>query len=416
MKNTSENINARRVLLPVFVTVFIDMMGGGIPIPIMPSLILTPETAILSPEVGPELRKIIFGFLTGAFFLAQFIGAPILGAISDRDGRRKVLMISLGGTVVGYLLFALGIYLKSLPILFISRVLAGFMGGNISVALSVISDVSTPENKTKNFGLIGAAFGLGFIFGPALGGMLSDSTIYSGFGLITPFLVSALFTSLNILLANRNIPETIRVRSQRKVNLLTGIDNIRAAFYSPTYRMIFGMVFCITFGFALFTQFFNVFLTEAFQMDRTNIGWLFSYVGIWSVIAQGALVRPLSKKFRPVQILSVSLFVLSLFLVLIILPQESWYMYLIIPFIASSQGMTQPNVNTIITNASAPEAQGQILGISQSVQSLAMAIPPMLAGFLSNINIRFPNYIAAICMLGGWAILYFRVRKNQTST
>lgn len=413
MKEIKDTLGTKHILLPVFLTVFIDMMGGGIPIPVLPSLILAPETSILSPELTPEIRKIIFGFLTGSFFLAQFLGAPILGAISDRDGRKKVLMLSLGGTVVGYLLFALGIYLKSIEILFISRILAGFMGGNISVALSIISDVSTPETKTRNFGLIGAAFGLGFIFGPALGGILSDKTLYSGFSLITPFLVSALLTFINIVLANFNIPETIRNRYHRKVNLLTGIQNIRDAFHSPVYRMIFGMVFCITFGFTLFTQFFSVFLTDEYKMDMRGIGWIFSYVGIWAVIAQGAFLRPLSKKFKPIQILSISLFLLSILLVVIILPEKSGYLYFIIPFMASSQGMTQPNVNTIVTNSAPPEAQGQILGINQSVQSLAMAIPPMIAGFLSSVDIRFPNYAASVFMLAGWAILYFGLRRNK---
>ena len=409
----TQKVNIRHVLLPVFITVFIDMLGSGIPIPVLPSLIITPETSILSPEVTPELRKIIFGFLTGSFFLAQFIGAPILGAISDRDGRKKVLMLSLGGTVVGYLLFALGIYLRSIEVLFASRILAGFMGGNISVALSIISDVSTPENKTRNFGLIGAAFGMGFIFGPALGGVLSNPEIYSGFSLVTPFLVSALLTFMNIVLANFNIPETIKNRFQRRVNLLTGVQNIRDALRSPVYRVIFATVFCITFGFTLFTQFFSVFLTQEFKMSSSGIGVVFSYVGVWAVIAQGAFLRPLSKRFKPVQILSVSLLLLSGLLVLIILPTESWYLYVIIPFMASAQGMTQPNVNTIVTNAATPEMQGQILGINQSVQSMAMAIPPMVAGFLSTLDIRFPNYAAAVFMFAGWAILYFMLRKRK---
>ena len=138
-----------------------------------------------------------------------------------------------------------------------------------------------------------------------------------------------------------------------------------------------------------------------------QIGMIFGYVGVWSVISQAAFLRPLSKKFHSLQILKVSLLLLSILMIVIILPPTPFYYFFIIPFVAISQGMTQPNINTIVTNQAAANEQGQMLGINQSVQSLAMAIPPMIAGFLSNIDMRLPNIGAAICMFIGWALLYF---------
>lgn len=404
----------RSILLPIFLTVFIDMVGGGIAIPIFPALITIRETSILSADISDESRKIIFGFLSATFFLAQFFGAPILGAISDRDGRKKVLLLSLFGTMIGYLLFAYGIYIRSIEMLFFARFVAGFMGGNISVALSMISDVSTPENKTKNFGLIGAAFGLGFIFGPALGGVLSNADLVSWFTMYTPFIASALLTLTNIFLVVINLPETLQNPISRKVGLGTGIQNIIKAAQTPTHRSIFLLVFLITFGFTMFTNFFNLFETEKYGLSPQSIGLVFSYVGIWSVIAQGAIVRPLAKRFSPIQILTFSLPILATVLVLIILPEKQWIQYLIIPIMACSQGLTQPNINTIVTNSASAQEQGQILGLNQSVQSFAMAIPPIIAGFLSNLDIHFPNIAAAIFTFGGWLVLYFGVRKFRT--
>lgn len=403
--DTMQQKSTFRLLIPIFITVFLDLLGGGIAIPIFPAIITVRETSILPMEMGDESRKIVFGFLSAIFFIAQFMGAPILGAISDRDGRKKILLLSLAGTAVGYLLFALGIYLRSIELLFFSRFLAGFMGGNIAVALSMISDISTPENKTRNFGLIGAAFGLGFIFGPALGAVLSNHEWGSLFTMHTPFVVSAALTLINMLLVWRNIPETLKNPLHRKVGLFTGAQNVLKAFRSSTHRPIFTLVFLLTFGFTLFTTFFNLFEAEKYGMSIQQIGMVFSFVGIWSVIAQGVLVRPLSKKFKPADILTYSLPLLSVCLILIILPEVQWWQYLVVPFMACCQGLTQPNINTIVTNSAPTSEQGMILGINQSVQSLAMAIPPIVAGFLSSFNIHSPNIAAALFTLLGWGVL-----------
>lgn len=403
----------RKVLIPLFFTVFLDLLGGGLAIPIMPDLLLEPTGGVLSYDMDKETRTLIFGFLGGIFFLAQFLGAPILGAISDKDGRKKVLLMSLGGTLVGYLLFAYGIYIQNIYLLFFSRFVAGFMGGNISVALSAIADVSDETNKTRNFGLVGAAFGLGFIFGPFLGGKLADPHTYSGFNLMTPFIVAAILTGINMLLVVLNLPETLKHKRERKVTIFTGLENIAHAFELTNLRTTFLTVFLITFGFALFTQFFSVFLKKKFQMDMGEIGMIFGYVGVWSVIAQAVFLRPLSKKFSSIEILKVSLLAIALLMIVMILPPQPFYYYIIIPFVAISQGMTQPNINTIVTNQAAANEQGQILGINQSVQSLAMAIPPMIAGFLSNIDIRLPNIGAGICIFMGWALLFFGLGRKE---
>ena len=176
------NLSERKLLIPVFLTVFIDLLGATIVLPILAPLFLDFQHGIMpmAVQAGTDMaavtreRTILFGLLIASFPLAQFFGAPLLGTWADRVGRKKVLSISLLGTLIGYILFALGIHYKLVWLLFFARILDGFTGGNISIAFSAISDVSTPESKTRNFGLIGMAFGLGFIIGPYIGGKLAD--------------------------------------------------------------------------------------------------------------------------------------------------------------------------------------------------------------------------------------------------
>ena len=163
-------------ILAVFITVFIDMLGIGIIIPITPNLFLNPAQSILPPEFSEHSRNILYGFFAATYPFFQFFGAPILGTLADRFGRRKILQISLVGTFIGYVLFAFAIQSKLIWLLFLSRARPGCTGGNISIALAALADVSKPEEKAKNFGLVGMAFGLGFILGPTLGGILSSMT------------------------------------------------------------------------------------------------------------------------------------------------------------------------------------------------------------------------------------------------
>lgn len=160
-------------IFPIFFTVFLDLLGLGIIIPILPAVLIDPRTGLLPFSTTFATRTLIFGFLIAAYPLAQFFSSPILGALADKHGRKKILTLSLLGTLVGYILFAMGLVTQNIYLLFIGRIIDGFTGGNISIAQSAIADISDEKTKSKNFGLIGMAFGLGFIIGPYVGGKLS---------------------------------------------------------------------------------------------------------------------------------------------------------------------------------------------------------------------------------------------------
>lgn len=407
MKNDKVN-----PILPIFFTVFIDLLGLGIIIPILPAVILNPMAGLLPMDYDFSLRTIIYGFLIASYPLMQFFGAPMLGAFADRMGRRKILLASLLGTLVGYLLFAIGILTQNIWLLFIGRAIDGFTGGNISIAQSAIADISDDSNRAKNFGLVGMAFGLGFVIGPYLGGKLSDPSILSWFDFATPFWFAAVLTAINILMVLKRFPETLKNKKTGRIDPLAGIKNIRKAFEIKEMRTIFAVIFLLTVGFNFFTQFFQVFLVGKFQFNQSQIGDLFAYMGIWIAVAQGAFLRPLSKRFSPMKILSVSSILLAATFPFLLLPDQAGWIYVIIPFIAIFQGLTQPNSTAIVSSMSDRSSQGEILGINQSIVSLAQALPPILAAFLTTININLPTLFAAGSTLAAWIVFVFVFKRS----
>ncbi|HEX5351125.1 MAG TPA: MFS transporter [Trichococcus sp.] len=407
MKNDKSN-----PILPIFFTVFIDLLGLGIIIPILPAVILNPMAGILPIEYDFSLRTIIYGFLIASYPLMQFFGAPMLGALADRMGRRKILLASLLGTLGGYLLIAIGILTQNIWLLFLGRAIDGFTGGNISIAQSAIADISDASNRAKNFGLIGMAFGLGFVIGPYLGGKLSDPSILSWFDFATPFWFAAVLTAINILMVLKRFPETLKNKKTGRIDPLAGIKNIRKAFEIKEMRTIFAVIFLLTVGFNFFTQFFQVFLVGKFQFNQSQIGDLFAYMGIWIAVAQGAFLRPLSKRFSPMKILSVSSILLAATFPFLLLPDQAGWIYVIIPFIAIFQGLTQPNSTAIVSSMSDRSSQGEILGINQSIVSLAQALPPILAAFLTTINMNLPTLFAAGSTLAAWIVFVFVFKRS----
>lgn len=400
-------------IFPLFLTVFIDLLGLGIIIPILPMIILNPSAGLLPMEMSFSTRSIIYGFLIAAYPIAQFFSAPILGSLADEKGRKKILTLSLIGTLIGYLLFGFGIVQKNIYLLFIGRILDGFTGGNISIAQSSIADISIEKTKAKNFGLIGMAFGLGFVIGPFLGGKLSDPNIVSWFTYATPFWFAGILTLINIISVIFNFKETLINKRKAKISLTIGINNIKKAFSKPNLRSVFFTVFFLTVGFNFFTQFFQVFLIGKFNFTQSQVGDLFAYMGIWIAFAQGGFQRPLSKKYKPSQILNYSAIFLAISLPILLLPSKPIWIYAILPFIAIFQGLTQPNGTAIVSNQTDSSSQGEILGINQSVQSLAQAIPPIIAGFVTSIALSLPIILGSVAIIIGWLIFKFFYKETS---
>lgn len=400
MTSQESTAKIRSPLAAVILTIFVDLIGIGILIPVIPQLLANPASPHYLLPDGWTLSQgyFLLGLLTAIYPIMMFFAAPILGQLSDHYGRKKVLSFCLAGTALGYVLFALAIVTRNIPLLFASRILDGITGGNISVAQAAIADVSTPQNRAKNFGLMGMAFGVGFVVGPFLGGVLADPGIVSWFNASTPFWFAAILATVNAIAVLLYLPETNKHLKNEKLTWTKSITDIAAAFTLKEMRMLFLIQFLFQSGFSFFVSFFAVFLTTRFGYTEGDIGNYFAFMGVCIAITQGFITRKVANAgIKDYQVVRVTLPLMSVLMLLFILPRQAWWLYVITPLFSMNNGLTMANFMAIISHSSDPKKQGQVMGINASIQSLANAIPPLLTGiFAAVFSIEAPTIVAVV--------------------
>jgi DHA1 family tetracycline resistance protein-like MFS transporter len=357
----------------------------------------------------------------------QFLATPILGQLSDRFGRKPVLAFSIFGTAIGYVLFAIGIITKNIPLLFFARGLDGLTGGNISVARAIIADTSAPEHRARNFGMIGACFGVGFVMGPYLGARLaSPNASFFGlfntphwFGAATPFWFAAILAAVNFLFITFILPETHQ-HIQRGLKLAWGksIENIRKAATRPALRVIFGAEFLFWGGFTFFTTFFQIFLIQRLHFNTSNVGDFFAYIGLCIALAQILIVPLIAKKLKSHNILRISLFGNGLALFMQLLPHNTSQLLMVAPLIAIFNGMTMAHASALVSLSAEAKEQGEVLGIEASVQALAQAIPAAISGYVATMGVNMPVIVGGFVVIAGGLIynIFYRVPKKVDAT
>jgi len=409
-----------RALPIVILIIFLDVLGVGILFPVMPQLIFR---IFIPAGYTMDQSFIMLGWLTAIFPLMQFISTPILGQLSDRYGRKPVLSFSLFGTALGYVLFATAIITKNIPLLFFARALDGITGGNLSVARAVIADTSTPEHRTRNFGLIGAAFGVGFVFGPYIGARLAGPNV-NFFGLFTtphwfgpavPFWFTAILSTIAATLVLAILPETNKnINRKLKLTWNKSIHNIRIAATHPRLRAIFASEFLFWGGFTFFTTFFQVVLIQKLGFKVNNVGDFFAFFGVCIALTQGVLTPFLSKKFKNYQILRFSFIGTGLALFLQLWPSNTAQLMMVTPFIAIFIGLTMANASALVSTSSDKDIQGEVLGIEASVQALGQAIPAVMAGYIATIGINMPVIVGgSMAILAGIVFNVFYKPSHQ---
>ena len=367
----------RSPLVVIFTTVFIDLVGFGIVIPVLPFYAegsrfnATPRTV---------------GFLFASYSLMQLIFSPILGRLSDKHGRRPVLLISIIGTGIGFLILG---FATTLWMLFVGRILDGITGGNISTAQAYIADITTKEDRAKGMGLIGAAFGLGFVFGPAIGGILSH------WGIGVPFLFAAGLCFANALLLYFTLPETVTPDHPARVSAAggRGLGQLIQSLRNPRLGYVLIIYFMFIVAFSIMTTAFSLYTMFRFGYDATHTGYLFAYVGILAVIVQGGLIGKLVKRFGelPLVIVGAFLFAGSLFAVPFVGPAAGGLAALLIGggLFSIGNSLSAPSLTSLASKSVGPNEQGSVLGVTQSVASLARAVGPALAAVLIHSAIAY---------------------------
>lgn len=380
---------ASKIVPLVFITVLVDMLGIGILIPIMPQLFTNAASPnyILAGTGYGESGYFLVGLVVALYAIGMFLSAPIFGELSDRYGRKKMLSIALLGGAVSYALLAFSVSIQSVPLLIISRILGGLSSGNIGIAQAVIADITPPALRAGRFGLIGAAFGLGFIFGPMLGGVLSDRGGLGIFGIATPLWAAAILSALNVLWVMAVLPETNKNISKIRggISLHSSFVNIARAFRPSKLRALFGVVFLFQSGFSFYTSFLGVLLVYRFAMDEVSIGTYFSYVGLFIVITQALITRRVAARFSEKQVLSLTIPATAIFIALIALSPSTYLLYIFAPFFAISTGLSMANITAAVSRRAGEGVQGEVLGINGSIAALAQSFPPLLGGVIATV-------------------------------
>ncbi len=358
-------------LLIIYFTVFIDLVGFGIVIPLLPYYAETAPFYATPFEVG---------LLFASYSLMQFLFAPILGSLSDRYGRRPVLFFSILGSAIGYLLIGTAF---ALWMVFAGRIIAGITGGNLSAAQAYIADVTSIENRAKGMGLFGAMFGLGFVFGPAIGGILSR------YGIGAPFLFAAALSLLNAVLIYFILPETVKpgnydsskARKNRFAQLFESLGDRHFATLNSVYFFLVTSFSIMTYAFVLYT-------IKRFGYTAEQNGYIFAFIGILAVIFQGGLFGRMVKKFgeNPLMIGGCIVMAFSLFAIPFINPDFGglFGVLFVVALLAIGNSMASPAITSLASKVAKEHEQGKSLGVLQSGASLARAIGPAIGGVLLN--------------------------------
>ncbi len=388
----------RATLGIVFLIVFIDLVGFGIVIPFLP---LYAETYRPSPAV--------FGLLMASFSIMQFVAAPILGRLSDRYGWRPIFLVSLAGSVVGYLLFA---FAGSLTVLFLSRIVDGISGGNIATAQAVIADITDEKNRTRGMGIIGAAFGLGFICGPGIGGLLAGVATW------LPGVAAAVTSGTALILVALVLAETAPEERRERRSFPLTARALRGALAHPLVGAALAMVFLIIFAFSNFETTFAQFGQARFGFTTASIGWLFVYAGVLGAIIQGGLAGALARRFGEGRLVAVGT-LLACF-ALAVLPQLDRMGWLLgaLAVLALGQGMASPSLSALASKLVAGEEVGGVMGIYQSLSSLGRIVGPFWAELAyGSWGASWPFRSGAVAMLAastvGWGVVAAMRRRGR---
>ncbi len=360
-----------QVLIFIVLTGVFTSIGFGIITPVAPFLI--------SRYVSdPNQAGIVLGWLTSIFAICQFLSAPALGALSDKYGRRSILLICILGSAIGFLLLGLG---GALWVLFLGRIIDGITGANMSVGFAFIADVTPPGQRGKFFGMMGAIMGIGFLVGPAIGGLLAK------FGVEVPFYAAAALTFVNVIYGFFFMPESLpkEKRSQLKVTALNPFSALANVLAVPQLRWLLITIFLFTVPFAALSVNISLLAKDNLNWDSVGIGMIFATVGITDIFVQGLLLQVLLRKFGESTvaigglILEIVGYVLMASVVLVASPIPMMVGTIVL---AMGDGLLGPSLNGLLSRAAGAEAQGQVQGGNQSMQSLARIIGPFVGGLM----------------------------------
>lgn len=390
-----ESISKRKSLFAIFFTFFIDYLGGTIVFPIFAPLFLEPSQGLFHAEMSESVRTLLLGFFLAAFPLMQFFFSPVIGDFADIKGRKKALIVTTTVTMIAYAATGICMQLGLIWLLFVSRMLMGAASGNLSVCLTAISDISSTKKKIVRYYAFGSVIaGLTFVIGPIIGGKLSDPTINKNFFPAFPLYIGAILTLINVIFLMVFFRETRHDMSRRKFDVVKSFKNLQLAFNAPTLKTFYTIFFFYFLSWNIMFQFLPAFLVERFSMSNASIGnFLAIFGGCW--IVGSLFFRLIYHRIPSKVILLLSSIVFAICILLSISYEGVLVFAIFIGIAVFFSSFPWPLCNGEIADNAPKEMQGQTMGLSQSVQSLAMMIGPLMGGFLMSVHYMLAFWVAA---------------------
>jgi DHA1 family tetracycline resistance protein-like MFS transporter len=381
-------------LVIIFVTVFIDLLGFGIIIPLLP---------FYAESFGASALTI--GLLGTSFSLMQFLFSPIWGRWSDRIGRKPIILVGLMGSCLSYLTLALA---TSLPLVFVARIIGGIAGANIPTAQAYIADITTPENRAKGMGMVGAAFGLGFIFGPAIGGLLSRVSP------ATPMWCASALCLANFVAAWLLLPESRSANATTR--RLGNLEAFRHALAKPALMLLLSLYFLVTLAFSGFEATFALFAEARFGYTAATLGLVFTFIGVILAIVQGALVGRAVKAIGEQRLVPLAIFAIAVGIGLLPFVWSVPTLLGALAVLAIGMGFNGPALTAMLSRLADANDQGGILGLGSSLASLGRVVGPAWGGFLYDAyGMTVPYMSAAALMTVAFAVALAGLRNVKTA-
>lgn len=390
-----------RLVLPFFIVIIIDAIGLGIVAPLLAPL-MTKTSSVLGHSA--YMQHIVYGIILSIFPLSYMFGAPLLGALSDLWGRKKVLLICLIGALIGFAFYSLSFALPSISLLILARFIAGFTSGSQGVAQAAMADISHGRQKTINIGIIAVAMTLGLFAGPLLAGVLSNSHLISWFNLLTPFYFVILLGLLNLVLLIYQVDDQYQVK-RTAAHLLSFKSLIR----NKNLLLILTLFFLFELGWSLYFQSLALFLAQQFQFKAQAIGLFCTYVGL--VLCAGLLwlVRFTAHYYRPQSIIFVALLIGSMTVGLLFWLKPLLFQYLLAIPITGVVAVVYSNLISLASDQIDEKNQGLLMGITDSILALAFAITGFLSSWLAYFSLPLPFLIAGLF----WLLALLLARKKS---
>jgi DHA1 family tetracycline resistance protein-like MFS transporter len=402
-------------LLPLFMVILLDVMGVVLILPVLTPLILQVDSTIIPAGTSLLMRDFLYGFALAIFPMFMFISTPILGDLSDKFGRKKILLLCLVGSSVSYVISAFGVMINSLTVLIIGRVIAGLAAGTQPIASAAIIDVSNIHTKTRNLGWVVLVSSIGIIIGPLLGGVTSEKSLISWFGYETPFMLAAALSFLNAVYLYFSYAEIAPIKSDVPVKISKGFVLFISAFTERKFRLLSFTYFSFILAWSLYFQAISWFFMQNYQYSSGKIGLFIGFIGVVFVIATTFVVRIATKCFADE--MKTFLFFVAMMAIANIgsafsSSELSQWLWVILN--ATSDVICYTVSLSLFSNLAGKDSQGWIMGVAGSLAAITWTVGGIISGPLGYIDIRVPLLTAGILCILSFAlmILYRRTHHN----